>query len=120
MLEEKEAEVCSVITHQNNSARWRIFCMQEQIIFGYHKLAVVLLIWSRVEKHSQIKTCKSVDIVQRLVTTRRYQADILATACGRKVCYKLQVDCLTLLSTGLLQAGSTSWDESAHDKLQQV
>ena len=64
---------------------------------------------------------------QGVVATSRYQDAFawLVTACWRQACCNLstdllQVDCPKLLSTGLLQAVSTSCNKFANDKLHQA
>ena len=66
---------------------------------------------------------KSVDILQQLVTTSRYQDTFawLATTCDNQSFTSCQQTCCKLIiSTGLLQVVSTSCNKSANDKMQQA
>ena len=66
---------------------------------------------------------KSVDILQRLVTTNGYQDAFawLATACENKsVAICQQTCCKLIISTDLLQVVSTSCNKSENDMLQQA
>ena len=85
---------------------------------------------SQVVRFLHVHTTKIMKKISWHLATDLLQADTrirsqLATACWRQVCCKLstdllQIDCQNLLSTGLLQVGSTSCNKSANNKLQQV
>ena len=92
--------------------------------FSSVHLALAIIMTRRKERALARPKIRKLNTLQKRVTTSRAFA-LLATACWRQVCCKLsadllQVDCQNLLSTGLLQVVSISWNKSTADKLHQA